>query len=168
MKLNAKVVIPILIVALFVAVGVGVGTYLATRDATKYNGIIPYADNAVVLDKGGEIEPAEQGWINLKYNYQAFSKDGVHFSCFLANDAGNEYDLFFDLFADVEATDRLFLSGLLPPGTALNTVELNRALPVGSTTVYVAFNQVGTDEDGEQALVGQSVVTVEFIVLEDE
>ena len=165
MKLSAKVVIPILI--LFVAVGAGVGTYLAAKNTTRYNGIIPYADDAVVLAGGGELEPAQQGWINLKYNYQAFSRDGVHFSCLLANDAGNEYDLFFDIFADVEATDRLYLSGLLPPGTALKNIELDRALPAGSTTVYVAFNQVDFDENGEQALVGQTVVTVEFIVLED-
>ena len=167
MKSKAKVVIPILIAALIVAVGAGVGTYLAKRDTDRYNGVIPYAEDAVVLDEGDEIEPADQGWIDLKYNYQAFSRDGTHFSCLLANSASNEYNMFFDLFADVEATDRLFLSGLLPLGTALQSVTLNRALPVGSNTVYVAFNQVDTDENGEQVLVGQAVVTVEFIVLED-
>ena len=167
MKSKAKVVIPILIAALIVAVGAGVGTYLAKRDTDRYNGIIPYAENAVVLDSGEEIEPAQQGYIDLKYNFRAYSRDGVTFSCSLANAASNEYDLFFDLFADIEATDRLYLSGLLSPGTALQSVTLNRALPVGSNTVYVAFNQVDTDENGEQVLVGQAVVTVEFIVLED-
>lgn len=168
MKLNAKVFIPVLVLVL--ALGVGAGIFFASRgrgDAQRESGTIPYAENVVVLNGGGKIEQAEQDMINLTYNYQAFSTDGVNFKCLLANDAGNEYDLFFDIFADVEATDRIYLSGLLQPGTALRNIELDRALPVGTNTVYVAFNQVDFNEDGEQSLVGQAVVTVEFIVTEE-
>ena len=123
------------------------------------------AENVVLVGEG-DVEPAPQDMINLLYNFQAFSVDGVGFNCVLANDAGNRYNMYVDIFADVEGTDRLYMSGLLEPGSGLTRVELNRELPVGTNTVYVAFNQVDTDENGEQAIVGQAVVTVEFIVTE--
>lgn len=168
MKLNAKVFVPVLILVL--ALGVGAGVFFASRNKGEeketQSGFIPMAEN-VVLVGGGRIEPPPQGMMNLKYNYQAFSTDGVNFTGLWANDPGNKYNMFVDMFADLEAMDRLYLSGLLEPGTGLRRVELNRALPVGNNTVYVAFNQVDFNEDGEQAIVGQAVVTVEFIVTEE-
>lgn len=166
--MKLKVLIPVLVLVL--ALGVGAGVYFSSRgnggEEEAQSGLIPMAEN-IVLVGGGDVQPAPQNMINLKYNYQAFSTDGINFIGLLANDPGNEYDMFVDLFADAEATDRLFLSGLLPPGTGIQRIALNRALPVGTNTVYVAFNQVDTDEDGEQAIVGQAVVTVEFIVTEE-
>ena len=154
MKVKAKVIVPI---AVF---------FLRSAPEEDVNdGRIPYAEGVVVMEDT-DIEPAEYGWIDLTYNYQAFSKDGVNFSCLLSNAASNQYDLYFDLYADADLTDEIFLSGLLPPGTALEQIELNHALPVGTTTVYVVFNQVDTGEDGNQTIVNQTVVTVDFVVAE--
>lgn len=165
--MKLKVLIPVMVLVL--ALGVGAGLFFSSRnkeEKKEESGYIPMAEN-VVLVGGGNVEPPPQDMINLKYNYQAFSKDGINFTGLLANDPGNEYDMFVDIFADAGATDRIYLSGLLPPGTGLQSIELNRALPVGTNTVYVAFNQVDFDENGEQAIVGQAVVTVEFIVTEE-
>lgn len=165
MKVKAKVIIPIVVLALVLGIGLGVYFLRPAPEEDVNDGRIPYAEGVVVMDES-DIEPAEYGWIDLTYNYQAFSKDGVNFSCLLANAASNQYDLYFDLYADAELTDEIFLSGLLPPGTALDHVTLNHALPVGASTVYVVFNQVDTGEDGNQSIVNQTVVTVDFVVVE--
>lgn len=160
MKFKAKVVVPIVAV---LAVGIGIAVYFL-RPAPD-DGRIPYATGVVVTDET-DIEPADFGWLDLLYDYQARSSDGVNFSCMLANAASNRYDMYFDLYTDAELTDEVFLSGLLKPGTALEEITLDHALPAGTNTVYVAMNQVDTDEDGKQTIVDQTVVTVEFIVSE--
>lgn len=169
MKLKAKVIIPIAVLVLVVGIGIGVGVHFlssAREEVNNYNVRIPYAEGVLLMDDDTEIEPVEQGWIKLNYNHQAFSADGTNFACFLSNDPANVHDLFFSLYADAELTDELYLSGLLAPGSVLKDVSLSRALPTGSSTVFVVFNQVDTGEDGIQTIVGQSVITVEFIVSE--
>lgn len=165
MKKKAKVIVPVVVLVLALGIGAGVYFLRPAPEEDAGDGHIPYAQGVVVMDEL-DIEPAEYGWIDLTYNYQAFSKNGVNFSCLLANAASNQYDLYFDLYADAELTDELFLSGLLRPGTALEQVDLNRALPVGTNTVYVVFNQVDTDEGGNQTIVNQTTVTVDFVVVE--
>lgn len=165
MKVKAKVIVPIAVLVLALGIGAGVFFLRSAPEEDVNDGRIPYAEGVVVMEDT-DIEPAEYGWIDLTYNYQAFSKDGVNFSCLLSNAASNQYDLYFDLYADADLTDEIFLSGLLPPGTALEQIELNHALPVGTTTVYVVFNQVDTGEDGNQTIVNQTVVTVDFVVAE--
>lgn len=166
MKVKAKVIIPIAVLVFVLGIGAGVYFLRSTPGDEDINdGRIPYAEGVVVMEDT-EIEPPEYGWMDLTYNYQAYSNDGTNFSCLLSNAPSNQYDLYFDLYADAELTDEIFLSGLLPPGTALEQVELNRTLPVGTTTVYVVFNQVDDDENGNQTIVNQTVVTVDFIVVE--
>lgn len=152
----------LLLLLLLLLIGTGVGLYFAFRDKDTDDGRIPYAEG-VLLYGDSEVKAAE-GWIGLTYNHQAFSKDGVNFSCLLTNDASNQYDMYFDIYADNTMKDEVFLSGLVRPGYSLQTIELNHALPAGSTMCYVVFNQVDTDGDGNQSIVGQVAVTVEFIV----
>ena len=166
MNAKAKIIVPV--VALLAILGIGIGAYFlgaSQEEAELKDNRIPYAQG-VVLMEDTEIEPAKHGWIDLTYNYQAFSKDGVNFSCLLSNAPSNQYDLYFDLYADAELTDEIFLSGLLKPGTALEEIALTHALPVGTTPVYVSFNQVDTDEEGNQTIINQTLVMVDFIVVE--
>lgn len=165
MKVKAKVIIPIAVLVFALGIGAGVYFLRSAPEEDINDGRIPYAEGVVVMEDT-DIEPAEYGWIDLKYNYQAFSNDGVNFSCLLANAASNQYDLYFDLYADAELKDEIFLSGLLQPGTALEKVTLDHALPEGTTTVYVVFNQVDTGEGGAQTIVNQTIVTVDFVVVE--
>ena len=166
MKFKAKVLIPIAVLVLALGAGAGVGVYLAARpseEASLDDNRIPYAEGVVIME-GVDIEPVPKGRIALRYNYQAYSNDGTNFTCKLGNDESNQYDLYFDLYADAALTDRMYLSGLLRPGTALEEITLDHALPEGTTTVYVGFNQVDTDEEGNQSLLSQTLVTVDFIV----
>ncbi len=167
MKLKAKVLIPVAAL-LIVAIAAGVGTYLylSKNSKTENTGVrIPYAQGTVVMDSS-DVEETDEGYIALLYNYRAFSDDGQNFSCLLANSPANGYDLYFDIYTDIDLTDQVFLSGLLAPGSALEQITLNRVLPVGTNTLYVVHTQVDDNEEGEQVLLNQSVVTVDFIVTE--
>ena len=154
----------LLVILFFLAVGIAVvSVYFAFFREKPDDGRIPYEQGVVLLGEE-TIEPVEQGWLALTYDYKAFSSDGIHFSCFLTNDASNLYDLYFDIYADDTLRDQVFLSGLIPPGYGLKQIELNHALPAGTTKCYVVFNQVDTDEDGNQSMVNQMLVTVDFVV----
>lgn len=163
MKFKAKVILPVLAVLLLVGAGIGAYLYLNRPDESVGDGRIPYAEGVVIMD-GSDIEPVPKGRIALRYNYQAYSTDGINFTCKLGNDESNQYDLYFDLYADAALTDEIYLSGLLRPGTALDSITLDHALPEGTNTVYVSFNQVDVDEEGNQSLLSQTLVTVDFIV----
>lgn len=160
-KKSSKKKVAIILLLLLLAIGIAIIVYLLFFK--KDDNRIPYAEGVVLLG-GEEIEPVEEGWINLRYNKKAFSSDGIHFSGLLANDAGNALDMYFDVYADSEFEDPIFLSGLVAPGYGLQTFTLDHALPAGSTTCYVIHNQVDTDEDGTQFIVRQMIITVEFVV----
>lgn len=160
-KKSDKKALILLLLLLFI--GVGVGVYFAFFREKPDDNRIPYAEGVVLLE-GDVVEPAEVGWINLRYNRKAFSSDGVHFTCLLANDAGNALDMYFDVYADSGLEEEVFLSGLIPPGYALKVIELSRALPAGTTICYVVHNQVDVDEDGNQVIARQMITTIEFVV----
>lgn len=162
MKFKAKVVVPA--AAALLALGAGAFLYLRAPDETDMgDSRIPYAEGVVIMEDK-DIPQVEKGKIALRYKYQARSNDGINFSGMLGNDASNSYDLYFDIYADAELKDQIYLSGLVPPGSAIKEFQLKHELPEGTTTAYVSFNQVETDEEGQQALVSQTLVTVDFIV----
>lgn len=102
--------------------------------------------------------------ITLSYKNDAFSENGQDFTCYIANSPENApYDLFIGIYADLEFTDCLYLSQLLRPGSAFETVKLTRALETGSHRVYVVFTSVETTEE-EQIIHGEVAVTMDFYV----
>ncbi|MCH5259497.1 MAG: hypothetical protein J1F18_07085 [Lachnospiraceae bacterium] len=152
----------VVLLLLLLAVGIAAAVHFLFFKEND-DGRIPYAEG-VVLVEGSEVEPADEGWINLRYNKKAFSTDGIHFAGLLANDPGNARDMYFDVYADENFEDQIFLSGLLKPGFGLQTIELLHELPAGSTTCYVIHNQVDADENGNQVIIRQMITTVEFVV----
>jgi hypothetical protein len=112
------------------------------------------------------VENAQKGMIALNYRNDAFSTDGKTFSCYIGNSPSNADDLFLSIYADAECTDELFMGQLLRPGTAYETVELNRALEPGDHMVYVPHTLIRV-VDGEQMISGQAVVTLDFHVNPD-
>jgi len=134
--------------------------------------VIGYAEEGVTavenpqeLEKAFQraMENAANSAIALEYKNEAFSSDGVNFNCYVANSLENKYDMFIQIFADETFQDELFLSQLLRPGQAFETLKLNHELPVGMTRAYVAMTQVET-ANGEQSVKGQTFVTMDFIV----
>jgi hypothetical protein len=111
------------------------------------------------------LEEAAQPGIGLSYRNDAFSTDGINFSCYVGNSTSNQYDAFIQIFADEALQDEVFLSQLLRPGQAFETLTLNHALPLGVTTCVVAFTQVEL-VDGEQSVHAQTFFTMDFHVVE--
>lgn len=116
---------------------------------------------AKAMDK--MLEESEGYGMSLEYKHIAESSNGKDFTCYLANSAENQYDMFIAIYGDEALTDELFLSGLLRPGTAFDHITLNRALEPGVTNCTVAFTQVEV-VDGQQAIHDQSLIGVEFHV----
>lgn len=134
---------------------------------------IGYATEAkVMLDQDAlqaafdeAVQNAADGNIGLRYQNDAYSDDGVDFECRIINSSSNLYDMFLTIYADMELTDQIFLSGLVPPGSGFENITLDHALDPGDHTVYVALTQVDTDEEtGEQVIKHQVMHTMDFHV----
>lgn len=131
--------------------------------------LIGYEEGVTVVDDPDALQKAvdeayalaaEQG-VPLEYNNAATSSDGETFDCYIANPVEDKYDMYFQMFADAELTDQLYLSGLIPPGKALREIKLDHKLGKGTNRVYVAFSQV---EDDHATMRQQVMVTMDFIV----
>ena len=176
--LSSKAVIAI--AAVIIALLLGVVVFLLMRPSSTNiddEGVpkIGYSTEAkVMLDQNSlqaafdeALQNAEDGYVGLKYQNDAYSTNGTDFECYIANSESNVYDMFLTIYADTELTDQIFLSGLVPPGSGFESITLDHALEPGDHTVYVALTQVDTDEEtGEQTIKNQAMHTIEFHVAE--
>ncbi len=133
--------------------------------------LIGYEEGVTVVDDPDALqkavdamqEKAKEEGIPLEYKNGASSKDGTKFDCYIANPAKASYDFFINIYADAELTDQLYLSGLIPPGSAKRELELDHALSPGTHRVFVVFTQV---EDDHTTIHQQATVTMDFSVFE--
>lgn len=170
----------IAVAAVIIALLLGVVVFLLLRSSSTNiddEGVpkIGYSTEAkVMLDQDSlqaafdeALRNAEEGYVGLKYQNDAYSTNGTDFECYIANSESNIYDMFLTIYADSELTDQIFLSGLVPPGSGFENITLEHALDPGDHTVYVALTQVDTDEEtGEQVIKNQAMHTIEFHVAE--
>ena len=123
-----------------------------------------YQEGVMVLDEAdvqSEASPAPAGTVRVKYKKEAISTDGETFTCLIANPDDSEYDIYITIYGDEEFTDELYLSQLIPPGSALNEITVSHKLEKGTHRVYLAYTQV---EDDHATIHGQVFVTMDLIV----
>jgi hypothetical protein len=141
-----------------------------TEDLTDGNvPMLGYAEGTTVTRDENALQDAvdkmaeklEKGSMMLEYEGDAYSSDGENFTGYLANAAENSYDMYFDMYADSGLKDEIFLSGLVPPGKALESFKLNRRMIAGDHTVYMAFTTV---EDDHATIRSQIIVTMNLHV----
>jgi hypothetical protein len=127
---------------------------------------VTIVDDADALQKEYDemMEAAKEKGMTLSYQNDAVSENGVDVNCYIANSIENAYDMFIAIYADDAFTDELYLSQLLRPGTAFNSIQLNRKLEPGVHTVYVVYTQVVVEDD-EQKIHDQNIVTLDIHVL---
>ena len=65
--------------------------------------------------------------------------------------------MYFDIYADEKMTDEIFLSGLVPPGNAIEKIKLNRKLESGNHSAYLVFTTV---EEDHETMHGQVAVKI--------
>lgn len=142
-------------------------------EETKTNPALSYASEGVMaLENDAETQAAleealkSHPGISLEYKNDAFSKDGSTFDLYLGNSNLNAYDMYINIFADENFSDELYLSQLIRPGSAFDSVTLNRPLDEGDHRVYVVFTMV--DMTGEEPqIAGQTSATMDFHVVPD-
>lgn len=131
--------------------------------------LIGYEEGVTVVDDPDALqkavsdayEKAAEGGVPISFRNDAVSEDGTKVQCYIANPASATYDVFITIFADAELTDQIYLSGLIPPGKALQEITLNHKLDSGTHTVYVAYTQV---DDDHATIRGQAIITMDFSV----
>lgn len=138
---------------------------------------IGYSSEAQIMLTQEELQAAaaaawansENGGVALLYKDGAYSYDGINFSCYIVNSPLNAYDMFLAIYTDIEFTDQIFLSRLVPPGSGFNSLKLSHPLELGDHEVYVVLTQVKIDEEtGEEAICNQVIHTMPFHVIEEE
>lgn len=166
----------IIATAIIVAVVIAAAAFIVLNGENDNAGdnTIGYATEAkVMLDQDSlqaamdeAMANARDGNVGLMYKNDAFSDDGINFECYIANSSANAYDMFLTIYADLELTDQIFLSGLVPPGSGFENIALQRPLDAGDHTVYVSLTQVDIDENGQQVIKNQVMHTMDFHVVE--
>lgn len=131
--------------------------------------LLRYQEGLTVVEDSDAIKQAAkdmyskaaQDGVPLEYKNDAFSLDGETVKCYIANPASDAYDMYFQIFADEDFTEQLYLSGLIPPGKAMNEIVLDEKLQEGNHRVYVAFTQV---EEDHATIHQQVFITMDFHV----
>jgi hypothetical protein len=171
--LSTKAVVLIVAAAVVVVAAIAAVVVVLTHQDQSNDLGIGYASEAKVMLNQDDLQAAmdaamsnaREGNIALLYKDNAYSTDGSTFDCYIVNSANNAYDMFLTIYADLEMTDELYLSQLVPPGSGFEEITLEHPLAKGDHTVYVALTQVETDEEtGEQSVHKQVVHTMDFHV----
>jgi hypothetical protein len=111
-------------------------------------------ESSVVVDNpdtlqdvvNGMIQQVEEGSIGLEMKTNAYSNDGVNFSCQIGNAEINRYDLFLVLYRD-DTQEEIYRSGLLPVGTHIEQFAVNKPMDEGVYECTLVFNQVEDDQE---------------------
>jgi flagellar basal body-associated protein FliL len=166
---SVKVVV---IAAAVVVVAVVAAAVMIVRSQASSSNIGYATEAKVMLDQDSlqaamdqAMENAKNGNVALMYKDNAYSTNGTDFECYIVNSASNAYDMYLTIYSDLEMTDELYLSQLVPPGSGFENISLEHPLDTGDHTVYVVLTQVETDEEtGEQTAHNQVVHTMDFHV----
>ena len=168
------VLIIIIVLLLAVAAFLAVSKFGGKEPGTESLGdasppLIGYEEGVTVVDDADALQKAvndmyskaAEGGVPISFRNDAVSEDGTKVQCYIANPADATYDVFITIFADAELTDQIYLSGLIPPGKALQEITLDHKLDSGSHVVYVAYTQV---DDDHATIRGQAIITMDFSV----
>lgn len=134
-------------------------------DPSEDNKLKFATEGVTAIDQNGlqaavdEMMEESKDTVGLYFTPSASSSNGTDFTCFLGNSASNAYNAFYAIYADAELTDLIFLSDLLRPGEAFQSITLEHALPKGTTMVYCALTLV---EEDLETIHNQAIFTVDF------
>lgn len=177
-KKNKKTLIIVIVIAavLIIAGLVTVIVLLLGNNNTPVNPIeanmsgnqLLYHEGAVVFEEedlqaayNEALKKTQEGYITLSFNNYAQSEDGENFKCYLGNAAENTYDAYFDMYLDSTLSDRILLTGLIPPGSGIDTFKSEIALDPGTYEAVLVLTQV---EDDHSTIHMQTSVQITLVV----
>lgn len=167
---NGIILSVIIILLLVVIAALGVRVLLPSGGeepgtGTENNGMA-YEANIVVDDADALqdavnrlYEKAKEGQMALEMQTVANSEDGTNFTCYLANAAKNNYDMFMVLYLD-DTQQEIYRTGLIPIGARMETFVLEETLEPGSHEATLVFNQVEDDRETIHAQVNVGLTLV--------
>jgi ABC-type Na+ efflux pump permease subunit len=133
--------------------------------------VLDYDSSAVAIDEASlqnslnkMKEKVADGYLNLNFKNEARSNDGVNFSCFLGNSDANTHDLFFNIYKDASLEEQIYLSGLIAPGSAVESFTSEIKLDPGEYSAILFFSSV---DDDHTTMLSQVAVELKLVVNEN-
>lgn len=170
-KSSNKTVVIILIIVIVLLLAGGATFFLLNKSKPAEQGVltsegtIPYEVNVGIVKENEDLaEKLKEGTgdrIPLHLSTTAQSSDGENFKCVLGNPEGAQYDMYFDIYADEDCTDQIYISGLLAPGSQLEGFKSKKTFPKGTQDVVLV---VTTVEEDHKTLHMQTRVSLTLIV----
>jgi NADH:ubiquinone oxidoreductase subunit 3 (subunit A) len=162
----------VLVIALAVAVvalvsgknGSREETDSTTEETTTAPRVLSYEGGVVAVDSDSfnkqvqeMYSKAAEGTAALEYKGDAYSTDGKTFSCYIANSQLNSYDMYVGLYEDDALTKEIYLSGLIPIGSAMEQFKSNYTLPKGDYECTLVMTLVESDHTTMHSQVAYTV-----------
>lgn len=175
---NKTIVIILIIIIMLLLVGGGAAAFVLINNANSGEssdsealgaGGIGYETNVGMVkpneDLAEKLKEGTEDRIPLHFSTNAISSDGENFKCVLGNPDGARYDIYFDLYADADCTEQLYLSGLIAPGTQLEGFVSKQKIPEGTHDAVLVVTQV---EDDHKTLHLQTMVVLTLNVTQGQ
>lgn len=174
-KKNKTLLIVIIVLAVLIIAGLTTVIVLLLNKEDKpiqnnnnNGGLIDYQPGVIginVEDFQAEFDQAvkemQESSIGLIFNNYAVSNDGVNFKCYIGNSEGNTKDMYFNIYKDASFSEQILLTGLIPPGSGIDTFESEIDLDPGTYEAVLVLTQV---DDDHSTLLAQTNVQITLYV----
>lgn len=131
-------------------------------------GLINYQEGVIGVDVESfqekfdqAVREMQESSIGLVFNNYAVSDDGVSFKCYIGNAEGNTKDMYFNIYKDTSFSEQILLTGLIPPGSGIDTFESEIDLEPGTYEAVLVLTQV---DDDHSTILGQTNVQLKLYV----
>lgn len=162
-KGGEKTGIIILSAMLLVLVGVIVYLLMSHRPQEERRNVVVTPNNVEeVIEKMTVEEFVAPGYYTVTMNYiwHFETSDAVSYDAYVENIAENTNPVYFDVFLAGNEGDAVYKSPVLPQGSSLQEIVLDRKLNAGTYDCVAVYHLV----DNDQKTVGTLRVTVTLII----
>lgn len=119
--------------------------HLVNGEIQYQQGVIAVNEEDLQAQYDEAMKEVQEGYISLNFNNWAVSEDGINFDCFLGNSSENTYDVYYDMYMDSSFQDRIFITGLIPPGSGIEHFTSEIDLDPGTYEAVLVLTQVEDD-----------------------
>jgi NADH:ubiquinone oxidoreductase subunit 3 (subunit A) len=127
------------------------------RELTYEGGVVAVDSDSFSKQVSEMYSKAAEGTAALEYKNDAYSTDGQNFTCYIANSKLNSYDMYIGMYEDSALTKEIYLSGLIPIGSAMEQFKSNYTLPKGDYTCTLVMTLVESDHTTMHAQVAYTI-----------
>ena len=157
-KKNKTLLIVIIVLAVLIIAGLTTVIVLLLNKEDKpiqnnnNNGLINYQPGVIGVDVDNfqaefdqAVKDMQNSSIGIVFNNYAVSSDGINFKCYLGNAEGNGKDIYFNIYKDSSFSEQILLTGLIPPGSGIDTFKSEIDLEPGQYEAVLVLTKVDDD-----------------------